>query len=250
MLILRSSAAPSSWMTVTLCPLARANAAASSLTPGVAPWLVRMMSSAAVAAPCGIDARAPTMHAAANFAHAPMASSWSVGRAVLPPRCRWDVTLLAGLTLGSIDMSTPHSAGSDTRPATILESALRYDRVPLLVLLVLLPLVSWIWIVVMARDMYGPMTGASAWMMTATWDVAASAAALGDVGGDDGWHDAAVRLADAAAVRRRRATIRDGNRPARQIYALAAGYLMVWALFSVGATALQRCLPGSCSCRR
>src|SRR5688500_8014454 len=32
-------------------------------------------------------------------------------------------------------------------------------------------LVSWMWIVVMARDMYGPMTGASAWMMTGTWDV-------------------------------------------------------------------------------
>ena len=58
LLILCSSAAPSSWMTITLCPLARSNAAASSLTPGVAPWLVRMTSSAASAAPCGT--RAPT----------------------------------------------------------------------------------------------------------------------------------------------------------------------------------------------
>ena len=31
-------------------------------------------------------------------------------------------------------------------------------------------LASWAWIVVMARDMYGPMTGASAWMMTPHWD--------------------------------------------------------------------------------
>ena len=38
-------------------------------------------------------------------------------------------------------------------------------------LLVLVPLVSWMWIVVMARDMHGSMKGASAWMMTATWDV-------------------------------------------------------------------------------
>jgi len=53
----------------------------------------------------------------------------------------------------------------DERPPTILESALRYDRVPALVLLILLPLVSWMWIVVMARDMYGPMTGASAWIL-------------------------------------------------------------------------------------
>ena len=57
------------------------------------------------------------------------------------------------------------------RPPTIVESALRYDRAPAVVLLVLLPVVCWMWIVVMARDMYGPMTGASAWMMTANWDV-------------------------------------------------------------------------------
>ena len=56
------------------------------------------------------------------------------------------------------------------RPLTILESALRFDRTPALVLLIVVPLVSWMWIVVMARDMYGPMTGASAWMMTAVWD--------------------------------------------------------------------------------
>ena len=34
----------------------------------------------------------------------------------------------------------------------------------------MLPVFSWIWIVAMARDMYGPMTGASAWMMTLQWD--------------------------------------------------------------------------------
>ena len=79
-------------------------------------------------------------------------------------------------------------------------------------LLVLLPLVSWMWIVVMARDMYGPMTGASAWMMTAMMGCTASAAAVGDVGGHDGGHDAAVRLTHAAAVRRRRATIRSKQR--------------------------------------
>ena len=59
----------------------------------------------------------------------------------------------------------------DTRPPTILESALRCGRAPAVVLLIVLPVVSWMWIVVMARDMYGPMTGASAWMMTAVWDL-------------------------------------------------------------------------------
>src|SRR5687768_18411281 len=64
-----------------------------------------------------------------------------------------------------VDTRTP-----DARPPTIIESALRYNRTPAVVLLIVLPLVSWLWIVVMARDMYGPMTGASAWMMTAVWD--------------------------------------------------------------------------------
>ena len=62
-------------------------------------------------------------------------------------------------------------ATRDGRPPTILESALHHDRTPVVVLLTVLPLVSWLWIVVMSRDMYGPMTGASAWMMTARWDV-------------------------------------------------------------------------------
>src|SRR5687767_15631239 len=54
---------------------------------------------------------------------------------------------------------------------TGLESALRRNhRAAVVVLVILLPAVSWIWIVAMARDMYGPMTGASAWMMTTVWD--------------------------------------------------------------------------------
>jgi hypothetical protein len=52
---------------------------------------------------------------------------------------------------------------------TTLEAVLQSNRAAGAVLLIL-PLVSWTWIVVMARDMYGPMTGASAWMMTGTWD--------------------------------------------------------------------------------
>jgi predicted metal-binding membrane protein len=138
-------------------------------------------------------------------------------------------------------MSTPHPAGPDPRPATRLESALRYDRAPLLVLVILLPLVSWIWIVVMARDMYGPMTGASAWMMTATWDVphllllwamwAVMMAAMMLPSASPMlllYGVLARRSADATAARR--------------IYALAAGYLIVWSAFSLAATALQRVL--------
>jgi predicted metal-binding membrane protein len=109
------------------------------------------------------------------------------------------------------------------------------------VLLVLLPLVSWIWIVVMARDMYGPMTGASAWMMTARWD-APHLLLL--------WTMWAVMMTGMmlpsaspllllyGVVARRSAE----PTAARQCYALAAGYLTVWTVFSLGATALQRVL--------
>src|SRR5437762_11134103 len=127
------------------------------------------------------------------------------------------------------------------RPLTLVEHALRDDRAPLLVVLVAVPLFSWMWIVVMARDMYGPMTGASAWMMTTHWDAAhllllwamwsvmmtammlPSAAPL-------------ILLYGAAARRSRHRTAR------RHTYALAAGYLAAWTAFGLAATTLQRAL--------
>jgi predicted metal-binding membrane protein len=135
------------------------------------------------------------------------------------------------------------TAASDDRPLTILESALRYGRAPVVALLILLPLVSWMWIVVMARDMYGPMTGASAWMMTAVWDA---------------WHLAllwamwavmmvGMMLPSAAPMLllygslARRSAIK-ASTAVLHIYALAAGYLAVWAAFSLGVTLLQRIL--------
>ena len=125
------------------------------------------------------------------------------------------------------------------RPPTLLESALRSDRTAVVVLLLLLPLLSWTWIVLMAVDMYGPMTGASAWMMTVRWDVphllllwAMWAVMM-----------AAMMLPSASplvllygAVARRSVQHAAG----RQTYALAAGYLVAWGAFSLVATALQR----------
>src|SRR5436190_9755602 len=127
------------------------------------------------------------------------------------------------------------SSGSD---GTWLHAALRHERTPLLVLLVALPLVCWSWIVVMARDMYGPMSGASAWMMTPAWDaphlallwamwaVMMTGMMLPSAG-------PMILLAGGAAGPSGTAS------PARQTYLLALGYLVVWAIFSVGATALQ-----------
>jgi len=53
---------------------------------------------------------------------------------------------------------------------TAVEAALRSPRASLVVVVLLLPIACWIWVVAMSRDMYGTMSGASAWMMTATWD--------------------------------------------------------------------------------
>ena len=129
----------------------------------------------------------------------------------------------------------------DERVPTALELALRHGRSTAVALLMLLPLVSWTWMVVMARDMYGPMTGASEWMMTVRWDVphllllwAMWAVMMTGMM----LPSASPMLLTYGTIARRSAQAS----AASQIYALAAGYLLVWAAFSVGATALQRLL--------
>jgi len=126
---------------------------------------------------------------------------------------------------------------------TLLEAALRHDRAVASVL-VLVTLACWIWIALMAYDMYGSMRGASAWMMTDDWDLAhllllwamwaamMTAMMLPTA--------APLVLLYAGALRAR------GEHDAtRRIYALASGYLVVWAAFSVGATVLQRMLASA-----
>jgi predicted metal-binding membrane protein len=134
------------------------------------------------------------------------------------------------------DDATPHG-----RAATVIESALRHQRTPALVLLVIVTLVAWLWIVVLARDMYGPMTGASAWMMSAVWDVPH----LLLLWAMWGVMMTAMMLPSASPMLLLYGVVarRTAQRTApRQLYALAAGYLLAWAMFSLGATALQRLL--------
>src|SRR4051812_22782236 len=124
---------------------------------------------------------------------------------------------------------------------TLLESALRHDRLIVTGCLALVTAVSWWWILAMSADMYGSMTGAAAWSMTATWDVehllllfAMWAVMM-----------IAMMLPSAApmlmlyiAVVRRS----DQLTLARRIYALAGGYLLIWTIFSAAAAAGQRLL--------
>ena len=135
-----------------------------------------------------------------------------------------------------------HNPIVDERPPTRLELALGSNRAPLVILLILFPLVCWSWIVVMARDMYGPMTGASAWMMTLQWDarhVLLLWAMWAVMMAGMMLPSAAPMLLMYGVAARRQAL---GTAAARQIYALATGYVVVWALFSVAATAAQRIL--------
>ena len=108
--------------------------------------------------------------------------------------------------------------------------------------LTLLTLLCWLWIVPMARDMYGPMTGPSAWMMAATWDARYLTLM---------WAMWAVMMAGMMlpsafpvllffdGVLRR---LPEPQQATFRVAMMAAGYLLVWALFSVAATGLQRVL--------
>jgi predicted metal-binding membrane protein len=123
---------------------------------------------------------------------------------------------------------------------TLLESVLRHDRAAVALGLGLVTAVSWFWILSMSADMYGSMRGASAWAMTATWDVphllllfAMWAVMM-----------TAMMLPSAVPVLLLYiATLRrTGNAGASRAYLLAAGYLAIWSLFSAAAALAQRLL--------
>lgn len=138
-------------------------------------------------------------------------------------------------------MSVPPPGIQPTDP-TFVERIARHERAALVATLVAVPLGCWAWIVPMARDMYGAMTGPSAWMMTAAWDtphlLLLGAMWIVMMAGMMLPSAAPALLLYGAAARRR-----SGNgRSAWGVYAMAAGYLLVWAAFSVGATFLQRIL--------
>ena len=128
---------------------------------------------------------------------------------------------------------------------TLVETAIRHERRILIVMLVAVPVLCWAWIVPMARDMYGSMSGASAWMMTPVWDLphVSLLAAM--------WivmmvgmmlPSAAPTILIYAGVLR---SSPEGPRAALRVYPMAAGYLLVWVAFSLAAAVLQRLLGES-----
>ena len=127
-------------------------------------------------------------------------------------------------------------------PPTRVESALADLRPALVIAVVAIPLACWIWVIAMARDMYGSMSGASAWMMTMEWDAPrllllwAMWAAM--MAGMMLPTAAPILLLYARTIRHRPSA----PHPAMRIHAMALGYVAVWAAFSVAATILQRVL--------
>jgi predicted metal-binding membrane protein len=125
---------------------------------------------------------------------------------------------------------------------TSLEALLRRDRWLVGGALLVATVLCWAWIVPMARDMYGPMTGSSAWMMAGVWDFTHLALLFAM------WvvmmagmmlPSAAPALLIYAGVIRQSP---EGERARIHVYAFAGGYLLVWTLFSLIATVLQRLL--------
>jgi predicted metal-binding membrane protein len=125
---------------------------------------------------------------------------------------------------------------------TRIEALLRRDRWLVGGALLLAIALCWAWLVPMARDMYGPMSGAAAWMMTDNWDaphLALLFAMWSVMMAGMMLPSAAPALLLYASVIRKSP---EADRTTAHVYAFAAGYLVVWTAFSLGATVLQRLL--------
>ena len=129
-----------------------------------------------------------------------------------------------------------HETGERPAPASPLDR----DRGLVIGALLIMVTLCWSWIVPMARDMYGPMTGSAAWMMTTRWDwphlmlLFAMWSAM--MAGMMLPSTLPTVLLYASSIRSEPAAPRAGIR----VYAFVAGYVFVWTLFSVAATIAQR----------
>ena len=123
---------------------------------------------------------------------------------------------------------------------SLIEKAVGRDRLLIFTGLAIVVVACAWWIVAMRRDMYGAMSGSSAWMMTDRWD-AAHLALLAAM-----WTAmmTGMMLPSAAPTLLLYANVvrksDDGPHTAARAYAFGAGYLVVWSAFSLAATFVQR----------
>ena len=124
---------------------------------------------------------------------------------------------------------------------TSIQNSRRINRDwwPLGAILATVIVLCWGWIVPMALDMYGPMTGCSAWMMTRSWDFTHQALLFAM------WAVMMIGMMLPSATPAIFIYASQAPRYAKRecvsarAFAFAAGYLFVWTLFSLIATALQ-----------
>ncbi|HTB80224.1 MAG TPA: DUF2182 domain-containing protein [Opitutaceae bacterium] len=139
-------------------------------------------------------------------------------------------------------MTTSGSLGIPAAGARAMPGFFRHrDRLWLAIGLGAVIVLCWVWIVAMARDMYGPMTGASAWMMTNRWDlphlgllfvmwVVMMVGMMLPSVAPTVWRVAGSQRPDAA------------GRATWAVLAFVVGYVAVWTGFSLLATIAQRLL--------
>lgn len=126
-----------------------------------------------------------------------------------------------------------------------LEGALIRDRWLVGGPLAIAVALSWAWIVPMAIDMYGSMSGPAAWMMSPEWNLRHDALLFAM------WLVMMIGMmlpSAAPAILIYTAVVRrsdQGGDAVRRAYIFAAGYLAVWTAFSSLATAVQRLLTAS-----
>jgi predicted metal-binding membrane protein len=122
---------------------------------------------------------------------------------------------------------------------TNLENLLLRDRWLIGTSLFLVTALCWAWIAPMALDMYGAMSGSSAWMMPKRWDLIHQLLLFAM------WAVmmAGMMLPSATpALFLYTGVIRktpEGQSVPARVYAFAAGYVAVWTAFSLVATILQ-----------
>ncbi len=123
------------------------------------------------------------------------------------------------------------------QPASRLDASLRRDRMVVLAAIVAITLLASAYLVPMALDMYGAMTGPARWMMAGNWDARYALLmflmwAVMMIGMM--LPSAAPMLLLYAAVVRR-----SGTPPGVRVQAFGLGYVLAWTAFSLLATALQ-----------
>ena len=134
------------------------------------------------------------------------------------------------------------SGNTAIRERSPAESLLLRDRWLIGGALAIAIVLCWAWIVPMARDMYGAMDGASAWMMPHAWDFTHLALLFAMwvvmMAGMMLPSAAPTILLYAGVIRKSP----NAHRVRAHVYAFAGGYLLVWTIFSLLATVLQRAL--------